>query len=87
MKITSVSVELSRKRSSNFQSAYNLVGLTADLEEGEDACTVVKQLQREAAELLLRMDGMGQRGQRAASGEKPAAGDKNRAASPAPVAG
>jgi hypothetical protein len=60
MKISSVSVVLSKKRTVNYQSTGNSIGLTADLDDGEDAHAAVRQLQREAAKLLLKMDGQQQ---------------------------
>ena len=56
MKITRVNVELSRKKTIDYQSTGNSVGLTADLEDGDDPVAVVRGLQREAAGLLLKMD-------------------------------
>ena len=54
MRIKSISVNVSRKFTRNFSSVQNSVGLTADLEEGEDHRTAVEHLQRECLDLLLR---------------------------------
>ena len=44
MKVTTVSVELSRKRTVNYQSTGNAVGLAADLDDGEDTRAAVREL-------------------------------------------
>lgn len=54
MKITTVSVQVGRKISQNYNSVQNSVGLTADLEEGEDHQSAVERLQRECLRLLLK---------------------------------
>ena len=57
MKITTVSVELNRKKTVDFQSWGNSVGLTADVDEGDDPVAVVRELQKTAAGLLIKMEG------------------------------
>ena len=56
MKIKAVSVELNRKRTVDYQSCGNSIGLTADLEDGDDPVAVARELQRKAAGLLLKME-------------------------------
>ena len=54
MKVTSVTVQIGRKISQNYNSLSNSVGLSADLEDGEDHEQVVRHLQAECHRLLLR---------------------------------
>ena len=61
----------------DFQSSGNSVGLSADLEEGDDAVAVVRELQRKAAGLLLKMDGQGQRGQQGSGNSEQRAATEN----------
>jgi hypothetical protein len=56
MKIKSVYVEMNKKISAQFQSFGNSVGLSADLEEGDDADAVVRELQRNAMGLLVKLE-------------------------------
>ena len=53
MKVTEVSVEVGRTASVNYQSARNSVGLRASLEQGDHAPTAIRNLQKQAVELLL----------------------------------
>lgn len=53
MKVTEVSVEVGRTASVNYQSAKNSVGLRAALEQGDNASTVIRDLQKQAVDLLL----------------------------------
>ncbi len=54
MKITSVSVQMSRTLSKNYNSFSNSVGLTGELAAGDDYEEVVAQLQRECFRHLLK---------------------------------
>lgn len=54
MKVTSVSVQLSAKKTVNYQSVQNSVGLTADLDEDDRPDEVVRELQRQCHALLLK---------------------------------
>lgn len=56
MKIKTVTVELGRKRTVNYQSSHNSVGFTAAVGDDDDPAAVVRELQRKAAELLLKME-------------------------------
>jgi len=53
MEIKSVSVELSAKRTENYNSVYSMVGFCADLGEGDDPDEVVRQLQVKCKDLFL----------------------------------
>ena len=57
MKIKTIAIELNRKRTVNYQSIGNSVGLTADLEEGDDTHKATRELQRQALNLLLFKEG------------------------------
>ena len=54
MKITSVYVELSMTRSHNYNSCHNMVGLEAELGEGDAPEDVVRSLQKQCHQLLLK---------------------------------
>ena len=54
MKITSVSVHMSRKQTRNFNSYDNMVGIVADLEDGDRHDVVVRELQKECYRLLIK---------------------------------
>jgi hypothetical protein len=62
MKIKTIAIELNRKRTMNYQSIGNSVGLTADLEDGDDPRKAVRELQRQALNLLLFKEGEQQEG-------------------------
>jgi len=53
MRVTEISVEVGRTASVNYQSARNSVGLTASLEQGDHAPTAIRNLQKQAVDLLL----------------------------------
>ena len=53
MRVTEISVEVGRTASVNYQSARNSVGLTATLEQGDHASTAIRNLQKQAVDLLL----------------------------------
>jgi hypothetical protein len=63
MKIRSVYVEVNKKLSKQFQSFGNSVGLSADLEEGDAADAVIRDLQGKAMGLLVKLDDQRQRPQ------------------------
>ena len=60
MKINEIYIELGQTRSQNFQSSQNRVGLRASLDDDDDVTDSVRNLQRQAYELLLKRIGTGQ---------------------------
>lgn len=54
MKIKEVYVELGIKKSLNFQSCNNSVGLRGELEANDDPAQMVRQLQQQCHTLLLK---------------------------------
>ena len=62
MRVVEVYVELSIKKSQDFQSCHNAVGLRAALESGDNPEAIVGQLQAQCHKLLLKKLFSGQEG-------------------------
>jgi len=54
MRIASVSVQVGRKFTRNYNSVNDMVGFTADLREDDNYEEVIRQLQAECLRLLLK---------------------------------
>jgi hypothetical protein len=54
MKINEVYVEMGIKKTQNFNSCNNAVGLRGELEADDDPVAIVKQLQEQAYKLLVK---------------------------------
>jgi len=59
MKITSVTVQIGRTVTNNYNSVRNDVGLTASLDEDDDPDEAVQELQRKCRDLLLKRSNHG----------------------------